>query len=840
MAKRIWTSFAAAVAQKWRVRLSGEASETADLIATIGRNSVTAESGGEATDDVLGTLLQDLVSRWNASAIPEFGEVTATFGTDLAGDPYVDLEADDAGKPFDVTFSAPYPTIDVDTLQQGGPGVNEIQRFWVDPVPTGGGYVVRWNLGSGLESSAVIPAASDATAIKAALLAGMASLTEDNISVTGTASEADPCIVELLDDLGETDVAELSVDVSALTGNGAVTINTLQEGGAPTGGGSNIFTDTFTDTNGTLIDAHSADTAQGWTADANQKPTIQSNKLAVDFSVNGINDPRINASISADFSASVDVNAVDGKTDVIGIEFRRSDASNLWRATINTVTGKLQLMKRVANVDTYVATGSVDHALGTTYTLAVRTNGNSIVVETDLDQISYSSSFNATVQTHGLYAAGETATGATGWWDNFVIDAVAVGDEIWSIYTNGTGGTFTLTKPGGSTTSALAPDSTTAQIKSAIESIYGGTFTVTGSGTLADPWLATAGGALAGANQSQPTGNGTSLTGGFTAVVEVTQDGSAALAEQYQVIIYDATGGVFQLTFRNQTTADIAFGASAATVQAALEALSIVGAGGATVTGAGTAGSPYLISLAAAFAGTDYAQLIALNEDLTGPVSITVTVEELQASRGPHHADDPANWLNPATGLSGLPVDGDDVFIEMGDADSSLLYGLDLSDVDVNSLTIFNRFGPGEIGLPQVNSDGGYYEYRDLDLLIGFDPAGDKLLRVGVGQGGGSGRIQIDTGADEVHIEALFTGGSVDGELPAFLWKGTHASNTALVIDADFGAGVRAGETFVLASLIQRGGIVTLGPGSVGAIDKTGGELLGDEVTINGAVSIRG
>jgi hypothetical protein len=56
------------------------------------------------------------------------------------------------------------------------------------------------------------------------------------------------------------------------------------------------------------------------------------------------------------------------------------------------------------------------------------------------------------------------------------------------------------------------------------------------------------------------------------------------------------TGGTFTLTFNGQTTAGIAFNANAAAVQAALVALSTIGAGGVTVTGTG----PYVVT----FAGT--------------------------------------------------------------------------------------------------------------------------------------------------------------------------------------------------------------------------------------------
>lgn len=53
------------------------------------------------------------------------------------------------------------------------------------------------------------------------------------------------------------------------------------------------------------------------------------------------------------------------------------------------------------------------------------------------------------------------------------------------------------------------------------------------------------------------------------------------------------TGGNFTLTFNGQTTANIAYNATAAAVQTALQALSTVGAGNVTVTGGPGPGTPY-------------------------------------------------------------------------------------------------------------------------------------------------------------------------------------------------------------------------------------------------------
>ncbi|HSW43165.1 MAG TPA: hypothetical protein VLM76_11710 [Patescibacteria group bacterium] len=60
-----------------------------------------------------------------------------------------------------------------------------------------------------------------------------------------------------------------------------------------------------------------------------------------------------------------------------------------------------------------------------------------------------------------------------------------------------------------------------------------------------------------------------------------------------QTLTVGATSGQYRLTFEGFTTADIAFNANAAAIDAALEALPSVGAGGVAVTGAS---SPFTIT----------------------------------------------------------------------------------------------------------------------------------------------------------------------------------------------------------------------------------------------------
>lgn len=83
------------------------------------------------------------------------------------------------------------------------------------------------------------------------------------------------------------------------------------------------------------------------------------------------------------------------------------------------------------------------------------------------------------------------------------------------------------------------------------------------------------------------------------------------------------TGGTFTLTFNSETTAAIAYNATADTVRAALEALPSVSAGDITVTG--SAGGPYTLTFGRVLAGTNVAAITA-TPSLTGGSSPGVTI----------------------------------------------------------------------------------------------------------------------------------------------------------------------------------------------------------------------
>ena len=79
----------------------------------------------------------------------------------------------------------------------------------------------------------------------------------------------------------------------------------------------------------------------------------------------------------------------------------------------------------------------------------------------------------------------------------------------------------------------------------------------------------------------------------------------------------------YTLTYSGQTTASISPTATAAEVQAALEALSNIGVGDVTVTG--SASGPYTVTFGGALANTNVAQMTATPTGGTGTVTIATT-----------------------------------------------------------------------------------------------------------------------------------------------------------------------------------------------------------------------
>lgn len=252
------------------------------------------------------------------------------------------------------------------------------------------------------------------------------------------------------------------------------------------------------------------------------------------------------------------------------------------------------------------------------------------------------------------------------------------------------------------------------------------------------------------------------------------------------------TGGTFTVTFGGETTAAVAYNASAATLKTALLALSSIGTGNCDVTG--SAGGPWIVEFTGSLAASPQTALTGDADGLTGGSADRLTVTTSIVSRGPNHWDDPDNWL-PV----GVPQDFDRVRFELGTSDC--LWGLDQSELILTEIEINSSY-TGSIGLPRQNTSG-YLEYRCRDLTVHC-----PSILIGNGNGSGSGKIQLNTLTTTCYMEIRNTGGAREPGVPAVTWIGDNEATEIVLRNGDLGIAVWSDQVAVLKKIEQYGGML--------------------------------
>lgn len=194
-----------------------------------------------------------------------------------------------------------------------------------------------------------------------------------------------------------------------------------------------------------------------------------------------------------------------------------------------------------------------------------------------------------------------------------------------------TGGTFTLTF-GAQTTSTIAYNAAASAVQSAFQALStvgSGNATVTGSN--GGPWTITFAGTMANTAQPGITASGTSLTGGTSPSIAIVHSTTGSTpVNEVQLVTVTATGGTFTLTLGSYTTASISYNASASAVQAALQAITSVGSGNATVSG--NAGGPYTVTFTGSLAATNVATMSAVGSGATPSLTQTLAQQGINTS----------------------------------------------------------------------------------------------------------------------------------------------------------------------------------------------------------------
>lgn len=198
----------------------------------------------------------------------------------------------------------------------------------------------------------------------------------------------------------------------------------------------------------------------------------------------------------------------------------------------------------------------------------------------------------------------------------------------------------------------------------------------------------------------------------------------------------------------------------------------------------------------------------------------TLTAGTVVNGSSPHDLNKAANYSAGA-----LPVNGDVVVVE--NSDEPILWGL--AGLTTVTFTLQRRdTHTGQIGLPPVNEDGGYPEYRARHLETAV--TGATGLDIAVSSSDGPGQVRLrSTAASAVTLTVRGPGaGRGVGQEPVEVY-GTPASS---VVNSE-GAGVAVaplqGQTATVATLRALNSAVTVGSGVTLATIN----LVGSEAAIN-------
>ena len=191
------------------------------------------------------------------------------------------------------------------------------------------------------------------------------------------------------------------------------------------------------------------------------------------------------------------------------------------------------------------------------------------------------------------------------------------------------------------TTSALA----TGTPPSPAGTAYGATFGTANGGiggiAVNTPTIATDGGAQAGWVYVVDRGNNRvqafDADGGFQWAIG--RDVIAPTVNEHQNLTVTASAGQFRLEFNGQTTGDLAFNATATTVQTALRALSTIAGANVNVTGgpgSASGGTPYVISFAGTLAASNQPAITVQSgtTPLTGSAAVATVADGVASTPG--------------------------------------------------------------------------------------------------------------------------------------------------------------------------------------------------------------
>ncbi|WP_164103410.1 dockerin type I domain-containing protein [Candidatus Laterigemmans baculatus] len=226
-------------------------------------------------------------------------------------------------------------------------------------------------------------------------------------------------------------------------------------------------------------------------------------------------------------------------------------------------------------------------------------------------------------------AQTQTAVGATNEIQRISVPAAA------------TGGTFRLSF-NGDTTAPIPGNATVSQVQAALHALssIGNPGNVVVTGSTGGPWDVEFTNELRGRNQPAITTVNTDLRGGVSVLAAELVAGNGT-NEVHSLSTNGATAGTFRLTFDNGTfarsTGELPYDATPGEIEAALEALTSVGAGNVRVSG--PVGGPWQIEYVADYAAADQV-LIQMDGTNLDTGFVTFSASSAQTTTGGGGSDE--------------------------------------------------------------------------------------------------------------------------------------------------------------------------------------------------------
>jgi hypothetical protein len=221
---------------------------------------------------------------------------------------------------------------------------------------------------------------------------------------------------------------------------------------------------------------------------------------------------------------------------------------------------------------------------------------------------------------------------------------------------------------------------------------------------------------------------------------EYVTDAEYGARDEVQVLTVRATGGTFQVGYEGSSTGPIAYDASAATLEAALEVLPAIGAGNVAVSGGpGNPGgdNPYTVSFQGALAGADLGQMYAESSGLEPGGQSGADVQTAVGGHpveGFNRASSTPCDVNPVTAAGPTSVSADLTGLEAGTTYHLRLAISNAGGGDSEEASNFTTLAvdpPAVLGVD--DADNVLYTQADLsgevERPVGADPAFDVDCR---------------------------------------------------------------------------------------------------------------